>query len=483
MTGKCPAARPRRRGKGHNMNDVSFSGSPILMGRFTRKTPRAICVVILNRVEEANRYPDTLLTDSFKRYRNLNSLDRAFLTGLIYGVLRWRERLDWLIRHFSKIPFEKIELGILNILRLGLYQILFLSKTPFSAAVNESVELAKGIRGKGGAGFVNGILRSILREKEQIPYPDIRENPVLHISVVESHPLWLVRRWIEEVGLEETMKICAFNNQISTLTLRTNTLKINRKDLIEKLKGKELKPFPCSFSEEGVLLEESPPTSELPFLKEGFYIIQDEASQLVTSILDPKPREYILDACAAPGGKTTHIAQRVKDEGEIYALDLTKGKLDQIEEMCRRLGIKIAKTMKGDAANALPIPREMKFDRVLADVPCSGFGTLRRNPDLKWRRKEEDIGRLSILQSSILRNLARYVKKGGILVYSTCTVFHEENEDVVEKFLDGHPEFRLDQISESLPKKYHSFIKKGCFQTFPPRDKMDGFFVARMIKT
>lgn len=447
-----------------------------------RKSPRAICLDILNRVEEADRHPDTLLTDSFKQYRNLTSLDRAFLTELTYGVLRWRGRLDWLIRHFSKVPFEKIELEILNILRLGLYQILFLSKTPFSAAVNESVELAKSIRGKGGAGFVNGILRSILREKEQIPYPDFSENPVLHISVVESHPLWLVRRWVEEVGLEETMKICTINNQISALTLRTNTLKINRKDLIEKLREKELKPFPCSFSEEGIFLKDPPPTSGLPFLKAGFYIIQDEASQMVTSILDPKPGERILDACAAPGGKSTHIAQRMENGGEIYALDLTKRKLNRIEEMCQRLGIKIVKTMKGDAANALPILREMKFDRVLADVPCSGFGTLRRNPDLKWRRGEEDIGRLAELQSSILRNLARYVKEGGILVYSTCTVFHEENEDVVEKFLDEHPEFRLDQINEALPEKCQSFIKNGYLKTFPPKEAMDGFFVARMIK-
>ena len=452
------------------------------MGSFERKNPRAICLDILNRVEEADRHPDTLLTDSFKQYRNLTSLDRAFLTELTYGVLRWRGRLDWLIRHFSKVPFEKIELGILNILRLGLYQILFLSKTPFSAAVNESVKLAKGIRGKGGAGFVNGILRSILREKEQIPYPNFSENSVLHISVVESHPLWLVRRWAEEVGLEETMKICTFNNQISTLTLRANSLKINGKDLIEKLRERGLKPFPCSFSEEGILLEDPPPTSELPFLKEGLYIIQDEASQLVTSILDPKPGEHILDACAAPGGKTSHIAQRMENGGAIYALDLIKGKLDQIEEMCQRLGIKIVKTMKGDARSPLPTPKGMKFDRVLADVPCSGFGTLRRNPDLKWRRKEEDIGRLAELQSSILRNLAPYVKEGGILVYSTCTVFLEENEDVVERFLDGHPEFRLDQIREVLPEKGRSFIKKGYFKTFPPKDTMDGFFVARMIK-
>jgi 16S rRNA (cytosine967-C5)-methyltransferase len=344
------------------------------------------------------------------------------------------------------------------------------------------VELAKRIRGQGGAGFVNAILRSILRQKGEVLYPDIGENPALHLSVAKSHPLWLIRRWLEEVGLEETKKICAINNQVSALNLRTNTLKIKREDLIKKLEEKGLKPVSNFFSEEGILLRNPPPTSELPFLREGLFIIQDEASQLVTFILDPTRGERILDACAAPGGKTTHIAQRMVNEGEIYALDLAKEKLNLIEEGCRKLGIEIVKTLKGNAVSPLPVPTGSEFDRVLADVPCSGFGTLRRNPDLKWRKGEEDIGRLSELQSSILRNLSGYVREGGILTYSTCTVFHEENEDVVEKFLDEHPEFGLDPIDEVLPEKCHSLIKEGYFKSFPPRDQMDGFFVARMVK-
>jgi 16S rRNA (cytosine967-C5)-methyltransferase len=447
-----------------------------------KKKPRAICLDILNRIEEADLHPDRLLTDSFKRYRYLTSLDRAFLTELTYGVIRWRGKLDWVIRHFSKIPLEKIELETLNILRLGLYQVLFLSRTPSSAAVNESVELVKRIRGKGGAGFVNAVLRSAIRQKDEIRHPDIVEDPALHISVAQSHPLWLIQRWIKEMGVEETLKICTFNNQISSLALRTNTVKINQKELIEKLRGVELKPFPTTFSEEGIVLQDPPPTSELPFIKEGLYIIQDEASQLVTSILDPKPGERILDACAAPGGKTTHMAQKMEDRGEIYALDLSKGKLDLIEEMCQRLGIKIVRTIKTNAAQPLPIPKGMRFDRILADVPCSGFGTLRKNPDLKWRRGEKDIKRLSELQFSILSNLSVYVKEGGVLIYSTCTVFHEENENVVEKFLEEHPEFELDRIDKVLPEKCHPFIQNRYFKTFPPEDEMDGFFVARLIK-
>ncbi len=447
-----------------------------------KKTPRAICLDLLDRLEGAHAHPDHLLTDSFKRYRYLTSLDRAFLTELTYGVLRWRGKLDWVIHHFSKIPFKKIEPGTLNILRLGLYQILFLSRTPSSAAVNESVELAKRIRGKGGAGFVNAVLRSSIRQKGEIVYPDWDQDPALHISVVQSHPLWLVQRWVKELGVEETLRICKYNNQISPLTLRTNTLKISRADLIDKLRKKELELLPSNFSEEGILLQAPPPTSELPFLKEGLYIIQDEASQLVTSIVDPKPGERILDACAAPGGKTTHMAQTMENRGEIYALDLTKGKLDLVEEVCERLGITLVKTVKGDASKPLPVSKGLIFDRVLADVVCSGFGTLRKNPDLKWRRGEKDIKRLSELQFSILGNLSGYVKEGGALIYSTCTVSHEENEDVVEKFLNEHSEFQLDPMVKVLPEKFHSFIRNGYFRTFPPRNGMDGFFAARLVK-
>ena len=446
------------------------------------KTPRTICLDILNRQGNPDAHADDLLTDSFKRYRHLTPLDRAFLTELTYGVLRWREKLDWAIRQFSNIAFEKIEPEIVNLLRLGLYQIYFMSRTPTSAAVNESVEMAKKFRGRGVAGFVNAILRSVLRQGKEIPYPDFDQDPALHISVVHSHPLWLVQRWIKEMGAEESVRVCESNNRISPLTLRSNTLKTNRQDLILKLKEQGLTPLPTLFSEDGIRLKDPPPTSELPFWKEGLYLIQDEASQLVTSILDPKPGERILDACAAPGGKATHIAQRMRDEGEILAIDLRREKLGRIEEGCRRLGIKMVKAKTGDAARPLPFLEGMEFDRVLADVPCSGFGTLRKNPDLKWKRREKDVDRLSGLQSSILENVSRYLKRGGILVYSTCTVFREENEAVVEKFLAGHPEFRLDEMEQVLPKRYASLIEKGYFKAIYSQEGMDGFFAARLSR-
>ena len=287
---------------------------------------------------------------------------------------------------------------------------------------------------------------------------------------------------MNEMGVEETLKVCASNNQISPLTLRTNTLRTNREDLIRKLKENGLNPFPTLFGEDGICLESPPPTSELPFMKEGFFLIQDEASQLVTSILDPRPGERVLDACAAPGTKTTHIAGRMKNEGEIVAIDLSYEKLSRVAENCQRLGVRIVKPKRGDATQALPFPKGVEFDRVLADVPCSGFGTLQKNPDLKWKRGEEDVRRLSALQFSILKNLSGYVKTGGILVYSTCTVFPEENEEIIERFLMAHPEFQLESPDQVLPRIDSSLLSNGCFKSFPPRDGMDGFFAARLVR-
>ena len=447
-----------------------------------KKSPRAVCLDILNRTEEADRLPDKLLTDSFKKYRHLSSLDRAFLTELTYGVLRRQKTLDWVLSRFSKVPLEKIESTLLNILRIGLYQILFLTRTPVSAAVNESVEMAKIIRGQGGAGFVNGVLRSVVRQKEEIVFPKMEDDPALHLSVGQSYPLWLVQRWVKEVGVAEALKLCISNNQIAPLTLRTNTLKMAREHLIRRLIEKGLTPRPTTHSEEGVILDNSPPTSDLPLLREGNYVIQDEASQMVISILDPKPGERILDACAAPGGKTTHVAQRMDNKGEMLAVDLTQEKLRLIKELCQTLGVKIVRTVKGDASRPMPALENQTFDRILADVPCSGFGTLRRNPDLKWRKGEEDIRRLSVIQASILGNLSQYLNKGGILVYSTCTIFREENEDVVEAFLKNHVNFELDDLTRFVSETNRQFVQNGYFKTFPQGNGMDGFFVARLRK-
>ena len=333
------------------------------------KTPRAICLDILKRSGNPEAYADDLLSDAFKRYRHLTPLDRAFLTELTYGVLRWRGGLDWSIQQFSKIPFGEIEPDIVNVLRLGLYQILFLTRTPTSAAVNESVELAKKFRGKGGAGFVNAILRSILREEKKVSYPDFNQDPALHISVVHSHPLWLVKRWMNELGVEETLKVCAADNQIPPLTLRTNTLKTSRVNLIRELREQGLSPFAWS-----ILGGRNPSGKSSADFRASLFerrSVYDSGRGFATRDPDTGSRcgEKILDACAAPGTKTTHIAQRMKNEGEIVANDLAYEKLNRIDDNCQRLGVKIVKPRRGDATQAFPFPRGTKFDRILADVP------------------------------------------------------------------------------------------------------------------
>jgi 16S rRNA (cytosine967-C5)-methyltransferase len=447
------------------------------------KNPRAICLEILTRTGRRGEHLDDLLNDAFKRYRHLTPVDRSFLTELAYGTLRWRERLDWVIRCFSKTAFEKIEPEILHILRIAIYQVLFLTRTPVSAAVNEAVELATRFRGKGGGGFVNALLRSFLREPERAALPGLSGDPVQHVSVSYSHPVWLVKRWLGEMGLDRTIELCEENNRIPSLILRTNTLKASREALIERLRERGLHPEPTACSDAGIRLEEPPPVSELPLLREGWYVIQDEASQLVTGLLAPLPGERILDGCSAPGGKATDMAERMSGQGEIFAVDVSREKLARVEEACSRLGIRSVRTVKADASRPLPPPVQGPFDRILADVPCSGFGTLRKHPDLKWRRGPDDISRLAGLQKAILGNLSAYLKPGGALVYSTCTVFREENEDVVESFLAGHPDFRLDPAEPFLAGRCLGLTEKGYLKTFPASAGMSGFFAARLVKT
>jgi 16S rRNA (cytosine967-C5)-methyltransferase len=291
-----------------------------------------------------------------------------------------------------------------------------------------------------------------------------------------------VKRWLGELGLDRTIELCEENNRIPSLVLRTNTLKISREDLIERLRERGLHPEATACSDAGIRLEEPPPVSELPLLREGWFVIQDEASQLVTGLLAPLPGERILDGCSAPGGKTTHAAERMGDRGEIVAVDVSREKLARVEEACARLGITSVRTVKADASLPLPPPVQGVFDRILADVPCSGFGTLRKHPDLKWRRVPEDIGRLAGLQKAILGSLAARLKPGGVMVYSTCTVFREENEDVVEFFLAGHPDFRLDPAEPFLAGRCPGLTERGYMKTFPAGAGMSNFFAARLVK-
>lgn len=443
-----------------------------------KQNPRKSALRILNRVD-AGAFAEPLLNACLSEGGWENIHDRRLLTQLVYGVLRMRGRLDRLLAQVYRGRFEKMETGLKNILRAGLYQILFMDRIPHHAAVNESVRLAKK-NFPGREALVNAVLRNAIRSLDEPGYPELETEPAEHIAVVYSHPLWLVRRWIGIFGVEETLALCRAGNENAPLCIRANRLKASRDALLERLSGKGFEVRPTLFSPDGIELTHVPRAlGETELFKKGFFQIQDEGSQLVSRMVDPRAGEQILDACCGVGGKTTHLAELMADRGGLLALDIQEGKLESLARLARRLGIAIIEMKAADAAQDLGSEFHNRFDRVLIDAPCSGLGTLRRNPEIKWRLREEDLNTFPELQRRILESAARYVKPGGILVYSTCTVMPEENEAVIRDFLDRCPGYRLTAPGNISPELVDD---AGFFRTYPLRHAMDGFFGAKMVK-
>jgi 16S rRNA (cytosine967-C5)-methyltransferase len=451
---------------------------------------RKLAWTILQQVEGSSDFADFTLDRTFSKTPELRPLDRAFISEMVLGTLRWQGRLDAIIQSASKSREKKLDSRLLHLLRLGAYQILFMDRVPDSAAVNESVRLAKAVFRNGQIpGFVNALLRSIARHKDQEDFPSFQDHPAEHIAEAFSHPQWLVERWVTEFGPEMAKKLCAANNRRPPFTVRTNTLRISRENLREQFSALGISSIPTQFSPEGLILAKSPLLVEMGLFQEGMFFVQDEASQIIPHLLDPQPGERVLDACAAPGGKTTHLAQLMQDRGEIFALDLHGSKIRLIQENCIRLGVSIVRATQTDASRPLSFPPDFLFDRILVDAPCTGLGILHRNPEAKWRRKPEDILRLQQVQGKLLDNISSRLKPGGILVYSTCTMSHEENESVVVSLLKRHRDFELEDLRAQIPGSYHSLIDaRGYFRTYPEmitgneEYRMDGFFAARMRK-
>ncbi len=449
---------------------------------------RMVAWEILQRVERTSAFSDLLLHQAFSRRPDLKPLDRAFISELVLGTLRWQAKLDYLIRRELKKEGQSLDARLLHLFRMGAYQVLFLDRVPDSAAVNECVRLAKAVfRSEKIAGFVNAILRSVSRHKDREAFPSFQHRPVEHISIALSHPSWLVERWVEEYGQETARKICEANNRRPPVTVRTNILRISREDLKRKFEAAGIPARPGEFSPEALVLGKSPLMTEDPLFQEGLYFPQDEASQMIGHILGPREGERILDACAAPGGKATHLAQLMEDRGEIFALDLHASKIRLIQDNCARLGISMVRATQADAAQPLPFPSGEAFDRILLDAPCSGLGILHRHPEVKWKRRPEDLLRLRDLQMNIIENVSLRLKPGGILVYSTCTTSREENDSVVKDFLAKHPEFEMEDLRSILSPSQKILIdESGFFRTYPEaitRDeayRMDGFFAARL---
>jgi 16S rRNA (cytosine967-C5)-methyltransferase len=373
---------------------------------------------------------------------------------------------------------------VLDIIRLGLYQILFLSRIPISAAVNDSVELAKEKTPFWVVRFVNAVLRSAVGRAKEIPLPTDTDDPVAAMAIGESHPRWMVGRWVKRMGIEETRRLCKANNQIPSVTARVNTLKVSRERLLRSLTGHVKKVSQTRFSPDGLALRGlKRAIPDMPAFQEGWFQVQDEAAQLVSYVLGPRPGETILDACAGRGGKTGHIAQLMKDSGVIKAMDRQAWKLQSLEASMRRLGVSNVTTWHHDLSEPTGEDVADTFDRILVDAPCSGLGVVRRRPDIKWRKQEEDLARLQRKQEDLLASLAPLVKRGGCLVYSVCSLEPEEGERVVEDFLKSHADFVIDCSSTGLAEIDERLVDRpGIFRSLPHRHDMDGFFAVRLKK-
>ncbi len=441
---------------------------------------REEALLILNSVLVRGKYSSIEIRNRLNK-SDLKNIDKALVTEIVNGTLRNLIKIDWIISRFIKRKIEKLSDNVKNILRCGVYQIVFLDRIPDSAVCNESVELAKKYSNIGAARLVNGVLRNISRQKDSIGSPNEKDISK-YLSVEFSHPLWLVDLWIEIYGVDFTKKLLKKNNKVPPLSVRVNKIKISKEKLCHLFDLSNINWAEGCYNDEAIFIKGVSSLKDLELFKKGYFLVQDESSMLVSKILNPKPGDFIIDVCSAPGGKSTHIAELMSNRGKIIARDISLGKLKLIEDNVRRLGIAIIETEIFDA-NKIDNSLINKADAVLVDAPCSGLGLVRRRSDLRWKKEKEDIEKLSRLQLSILKNASLYVKKGGVLVYSTCTLNNIENIQVIKNFLLHHKCFTLDSIEKFLPDNINApDAKYGFLELYPHIHGTDGFFMARMVR-
>lgn len=448
------------------------------------KTPpaRRIALAILEQVTRNRQTLDHWLDEAEPRLAKLSRVDRALTHALVYGTLRWQGRLDFLIDDLAQKP-HKIDPRVRIILRMALFQMHHLDRVPDSAAVDTAVELAKHSGRVWAAGFVNGMLRRAAATRDRIEWPDLQATPDLAVAVRCAVPRWLAARWIQRLGLQETRRLCEAINGIPSITIRTHTLKTDRRALIEAIRSEARRIEPTRFTPEGIVL--SGPVTPLPqwtAFQDGRFQVQDEAAQLVSHMVAPRPGETVWDACAGMGTKTAHLAQLMQNRGTLVATDRNAGKLQRLEQEMRRLGITIARHHSLDLA-AATLPDLPLFDRILLDAPCSGLGVLQKNPDGKWRSTPGDMDRCAMRQLALLERTAPRLRPGGVLVYAVCSIEPEENEAIVKAFLQKHPEFAIHRPSMKTVNRCEALLThEGWLKTFPHRHGMDGFFAAAFRK-
>lgn len=420
---------------------------------------RQIALKVLYKIDKEQAYSNIALDYELKNNKGkLNEKDIGLISQIVYGTTTWKLTLDTIIEKYSKIKLKKISPWIINILRMGIYQIIFLDKIPKHSAVDESVNLAKKYGNKGSVGFVNAVLRKITKNDYEELF--LIEDEIDKISKTQSMPTWIIEELLKNNSIEQVNEICKNLNLKPELSIRINRLKTDKNQLIQMLNNKSIE---CSSGklEDFLILKNAKNIEEIEEFKNGFFTVQDESAGLTCLILNPQKGEKILDACSAPGGKTTYIAELMENFGNIEAWDIYEHRINLIKENCKRLGIEIVNTKLHDASKSLG--KEEKYDKILLDVPCLGIGVIKRKPDIKWQRKKEDIDEISKIQYDILQNCSKYLKPRGILVYSTCSILKEENEDIIDRFLKNNLDFELQRMEKISPDK-----------------EQDGFFICRL---
>jgi 16S rRNA (cytosine967-C5)-methyltransferase len=449
-------------------------------------TARELTVRVLTEIEDKQAYSNLELKHALAQTK-LTRRDTALATELVYGTIGRLNTLDWMLAQFLTQPLSKLEGWVRNLLRMSFYQLSYLDRIPARAVVHEAVEIAKVWGHKGISGMVNGVLRNRLRQPEKVDIPtDL--PPVQRIALLHSHPEWMVAEWVKLYGEAEAERMCASNNLPPALSLRANALRVTRDELMAQIEKQvtEADVEASQIAPEGVIVSDVGNIVELPAYASGSCTVQDESSMLVARSLAPKSGMKVLDMCAAPGGKTTHIAELMGNKGEITALDVHPHKIKLIEENAFRLGISIITSRQGDAREADQLLSGQTFDRILVDAPCTGLGVIRRKPDIKWHKWQEDVVAISDIQYDILCTAARLVAPGAKIVYSTCTVQPEENEQVIRRFVAEHPEWELDgTLAEDMPhvlREKYPTLEQGYLQILPHHFGTDGFFISRLKK-
>ncbi|MEH7299632.1 16S rRNA (cytosine(967)-C(5))-methyltransferase RsmB [Neobacillus drentensis] len=439
---------------------------------------REIALDLLTTIEKNQSYSNLLLNTTIEK-NELSQKDVGLLTELTYGTLQRKMALDFYLNPFIK-DNKKLADWIHHLLRLTLYQMVYLDRIPDRAAIYEAVDIAKKRGHKGIASLVNGVLRSI--QRKGLPSLNEISEPNKRLAMETSHPEWLVTRWVDQFGFDKTKEMCEINLTAPMQTARVNLTKISRDECVALLEEDGFQIEKSPIIPEAIRCLKGNLASTISF-KYGMFTIQDESSMLATYALGAEKDEFVLDACAAPGGKSTHIAEKMNNTGEVISVDLHQHKVRLINDNARRLGLENIKTSVSDSRHLQNKFKDVLFDRILLDAPCSGLGVMRRKPDMKYTKTEKDLERLSTIQQDLLKSVSPLLKKGGILVYSTCTVDKEENENTVLKFLENNPDFEPDlTFKDRMPEAVQPFITGYDLQVFPQDFGSDGFYIAVLKK-